>query len=327
MKHMKKWIGTFGLLGCALALVFPVSPAVAQQKFMTIGTGGVTGVYYAAGGAVCRMVNKDRRDHGYRCTVESTGGSMDNIQAVMTGDLDFGVVQADAQFNASRGLEVFDGKPQKKLRSVLSLHSEPLTLVVRKDADIKTLAALKGKRVNIGNPGSGTRVSVDQLLAATRTKLSDFSLAAELKADEHGAALCDNKIDAFFYVVGHPSANVQDPMTTCGAQLVSITGSAVAGLVGANSLYSDVKIPARTYPSQALALDTYGVVATIVTSADKSPEEVYLFTRAIFDNLEDFKKLHPAFVGLSADKMMKAGLLAPLHPGAAKYYREKGWLK
>ncbi len=324
---MKKWLACLSAVGAAVALMAPVAPAMAQQKFMTIGTGGVTGVYYAAGGAICRLVNKDRKDHGYRCTVESTGGSVANINTVLGGDLDFGVAQSDAQFNASKGVKAFDGKPQPKLRAVLSLHPEPLTLVARKEANIRSLADLKGKRVNIGNPGSGTRASVDELLAATGMKAAEFSATAELKADEHGAALCDNKIDAFFYVVGHPSANIQDPMTTCGAQLVNITGAAVDKLVGANPFYSDAKIPARTYPSQTNVLDTYGVTATVITSSDKSDEEVYLFTKAVFDNLEDFKKLHPAFAGLAPEKMTKAGLSAPLHPGAAKYYREKGWLK
>ncbi len=311
----------------AMVLAAPVGTAQAQQKFMTIGTGGVTGVYYAAGGAVCRLVNKDRAKHGYRCTVESTGGSVANINTINGGDLDFGVAQSDAQFNATKGLKAFDGKPVSDLRAVFSLHPEPLTLVARKEANIKGLNDLKGKRVAIGNPGSGTRSSVDELLVATGLKTSDFAAVSELKADEHGAALCDNKIDAFFYVVGHPSANIQDPMTTCGAQLVNITGPAVDKLVAANAFYSDAKIPARTYPSQAAELDTYGVLATMVTSAKKSDDEVYLFVKSVFDNLDEFKKLHPALAGLQPEKMIKGGLSAPLHPGAVKYYKEKGWMK
>jgi uncharacterized protein len=284
-------------------------------------------VYYAAGGAICRLVNKDRSKHGYRCTVESTGGSVANINTINGGDLDFGVAQSDQQFNAIKGLKAFDGKPVADLRAVLSLHPEPLTLVARKEANIKSLADLKGKRVAIGNPGSGTRSSVDELMAATNMKNSDFAAVSELKADEHGAALCDNKIDAFFYVVGHPSANIQDPMTTCGAQLVNVNGPAIERLVKANAFYSDARIPAKTYPSQTAELDTYGVLATVVTSAKKSDEEVYLFTKAVFDNLDEFKKLHPAFAGLTPEKMTQAGLAAPLHPGAVRYYKEKGWVK
>lgn len=320
-------IARVSLAAAVLALSAPFAQVQAQQKFMTIGTGGVTGVYYAAGGAICRLINKERSTHGYRCTVESTGGSVANINTISAGDLDFGVAQSDAQFNAFHGLNAFNGMARPDLRSVFALHPEPLTLVVRKESGIKSFADLKGKRVAIGNPGSGTRATVDGLMAATGATTREFAAVSELKADEHGAALCDNKIDAFFYVVGHPSANIQDPMTTCGAQLVNITGTAPEKLVADNSFYATVQIPAKTYPSQSTDLSTYGVVSTIVTSAKKTDAEVYLLVKSVFDNLEDLKKLHPAFAGLKAENMIQAGLSAPLHPGAAKFYKEKGWMK
>ncbi len=195
-------------------------PASAQQKFVTIGTGGVTGVYYAAGGAICRLVNKDRAKHGIRCSVESTGGSVFNVNTIKAGELDFGFAQSDVQYNATKGVGPFkDAGAYGDLRAVFSVHPEPFTVVARKEANIKTFADFKGKRFNVGNPGSGTRASMEELLAAMGWKMSDFALASELKADEHGAALCDGKIDGFFYGVGHPSANIQDPTTSCGAKL------------------------------------------------------------------------------------------------------------
>lgn len=324
MKNITAWLT---VVAAAITLMAPVTESQAQQKRMTIGTGGVTGVYYAAGSAICRLVNRDRSWHGYRCAVESTGGSVVNINSVHAGDLDFGVAQSDAQFNAIQGLKAFAGKPVADLRAVLSLHAEPLTLVARQQANINSLADLKGKRVAIGNPGSGTRASVDELLVATSLKARDFSAVSEPKADEQGAALCNNTIDAFFYVAGHPSANIQDPLTTCGARLVNITGPAIDRLVKANAFYADARIPAQTYPTQTTELDTYGVLATVVTSAKKPDEAVYLFTKAVFDNLDELKKLHPAFAGLTPQKMTRAGLSAPLHPGAVRYYREKGWVK
>lgn len=311
----------------ALAALAPAGPALAQQKFMIIGTGGVTGVYHAAGGAVCRLVNKHRTQHGYRCMVESTGGSVSNLQTLQEGDVGFGVVQSDALYHAVKGEKAFSGKPVAHLRSVLSLHPEPLTLVVRKDARIRSLGDLRGKRVAIGNPGSGTRSSVDELMRAAGLKPADFAAVAELKADEHGAALCGNQIDAFFFVVGHPSANIQDPMMVCGAQLVSITGAFVERLVRANAFYTDARIPARTYPSQVAALDTYGVRATLVTTARQSDEEVYVLVKAVFEQLEEFKRLHPALSDLAPATMIQAGLSAPLHPGAGRYYRQRGWMK
>jgi hypothetical protein len=302
--------------------------AQAQQKFMTIGTGGVTGVYYAAGGAICRLVNKDRAKHGYRCTVESTGGSVANINTIKAGDLDFGVAQSDWNHHGHKGTSAFASSGAfSDLRSVFSLHPEPFTVLARADANVKNFTDLKGKRVNVGNPGSGTRASMDQLLAAMNWKVSDFGLSAELKADEHGAALCDNKIDAFFYGVGHPSANIQDPVTTCGAKLVNITGPAVDKLVADNPFYAKATIPANMYKGNAEPVQTYGVLATFVTSAKAPEDQVYTLVKAVFENFDDFKKLHPALANLNPENMVKDGLSAPLHAGAAKYYKEKGWLK
>ena len=303
-------------------------PAAAQQKFVSIGTGGVTGVYYAAGGAICRLVNKDRKDHGVRCSVESTGGSVFNINTIKAGELDLGVVQSDVGFNAYKGDGQFkDAGAYQKLRSVFSLHPEPFTVVTRKEANVKSFDDLKGKRFNVGNPGSGTRASMEQLLKARGDSMSFFSLASELRPDEHGPALCDGKIDGFFYAVGHPSANIQDPTTTCGAQLVSLTGSAVDKLVADYPYYAKVTIPAGLYPNNPQATDTYGVLATFVTSADVPEELIYRVTKAVFDNFEDFRKLHPALANLKAEDMVKNGLSAPLHPGAEKFFKEKGLLK
>ncbi|MGE0310717.1 MAG: TAXI family TRAP transporter solute-binding subunit [Lautropia sp.] len=323
----------FASLGGALALAVGATlaasaPAHAQQKFITIGTGGVTGVYYAAGGAICRLVNKDRKQHGIRCSVESTGGSIYNINTIRAGELDMGVAQSDWQYHAVNGTSSFkDQGPFKDLRAVFSLHPEPFTVLARKEANIKSFEDLKGKRVNVGNPGSGTRASMEELLQALGWKLSSFSLASELKADEHGAALCDNKIDAFFYGVGHPSANIQDPTTTCGAKLVPLTGKAVDDLVSKNPYYAKAQIPGGIYAGNKEPTQTYGVLATMVSSTKTSPELVYQVVKAVFENFEDFKKLHPAFANLKPENMIKDGLSAPLHDGAAKYYKEKGWIK
>jgi TRAP transporter TAXI family solute receptor len=315
------------LAAAALALMLPATPAMAQQKFITIGTGGVTGVYYAAGGAICRLMNMERSRHGIRCSVESTGGSVFNINTIRSGDLDFGVAQSDWQFHAMNGSKVFekDGK-FADLRAVFSLHPEPFTVLARKEANIAKLDDLKGKRVNIGNPGSGTRASMEELMGAMGWTTRDFALAAELKADEHGPALCDNKIDAFFYGVGHPSANIQDPITTCGARLVPLQGPAVAKLVKDHPYYAAVSIPGGLYAGHPNPTPTYGVMATFVTSAKVPEQTVYELVKAVFDKLEDFKKLHPAFGALDPKEMIRNGISAPLHPGAVKYYKEKGWM-
>jgi TRAP transporter TAXI family solute receptor len=312
----------------AVAAAFAGPDAAAQQKFVTIGTGGVTGVYYAAGGAICRLVNKDRAKHGIRCSVESTGGSVFNINTIKAGELDLGVSQSDVMYNAVKGTSQFkDSGAYGDLRAVMSLHPEPFTVVARKEANIKSFADFKGKKFNVGNPGSGTRSSMEEILAAMGWKLSDFALASELKADEHGPALCDGKIDGFFYAVGHPSANIQDPTTSCGAKLVSLTGPAVDKLVSQWPYYARVTIPAGLYPNNPQATETFGVLATLVSSTKVPADSVYAVVKAVFDNFEEFKKLHPALAHLKPEDMVKNGLSAPLHEGAARYYKEKGWIK
>jgi len=332
----KRMTVTFTLKTAARALA-PVAllcatlggtPAMAQQKFVTIGTGGVTGVYYAAGGAICRLVNKDRAKHGIRCSVESTGGSVFNVNTIKAGELDLGFTQSDVQYNAVKGVGQFkDAGAVGDLRAVFAVHPEPFTVVARKEANIGKFEDFKGKRFNVGNPGSGTRASMEELLAAMGWKLSDFSLASELKADEHGPALCDGKVDGFFYGVGHPSANIQDPTTSCGARLVPLAGPVVDKLVADKPYYAKVTIPAGLYPNNPQATPTYGVLATVVASAKTPADTVYAVTKAVFENFEEFKKLHPALANLSPQSMVKDGLSAPLHEGAARYYKEKGWIQ
>ena len=319
--------GLVAAAALALGTLAAIPAAQAQQRFVTIGTGGVTGVYYAAGGAICRLVNKDRAKHGIRCSVESTGGSVFNVNTIKGGELDLGFSQSDVQFNAIRGQGQFKDGAVSDLRAVFSVHPEPFTLLTRKESGIRTFADLKGKRVNVGNQGSGTRASMEELLGSLGWTMKDFSLASELKADEHGPALCDGKIDAFFYGVGHPSANIQDPTTTCGARLASITGPAVDKLVADRPYYAKVSIPGGLYPNNPDAAQTYGVLATVVASAKTPADTVYQIVKAVFDNFDEFRKLHPALANLSPESMVRDGLSAPLHEGAARYYREKGWLK
>jgi TRAP transporter TAXI family solute receptor len=316
-----------GLAAAALfALASLPAPTVAQQKFVTIGTGGVTGVYYAVGGAVCRLMNKERAKTGIRCSVESTGGSVFNANAIGTGEQDFGMAQSDVQYNAIKGVAQFKDKPIADLRAVFSVHPEPFTVLARNDVGVTKFEDFKGKRFNIGNPGSGTLASMEELLKQMGWTKASFSLAAELKADEQGTALCDNKIDGFFYGVGHPSAAIQDPTTACGAKLIPLTGKAVDELVKEHPYYAYATILGGMYANNPNPTQTYGVLATLITSAKVPDEAVYSLVKAVFDNFDEFKKLHPAFANLDPKHMIKDGLSAPLHPGAVKYYKEKGWM-
>jgi uncharacterized protein len=297
----------------------------AEQKFITIGTGGVTGVYYPAGGAIARLVNKGKKVHGLRATVESTGGSIYNLNAVSTGELDFGVAQSDVQYDAVKGLNKFGAHgPNADLRAVFSLHQESFTVVARADSGIKNFEDLKGKRVNIGDPGSGQRSTIEVVMAKLGWTIADFKLASELKAAEQSNALCDNKVDAIVYAVGHPNGSIQEACTACDSVMVNVTGPKIDELVAANPYYSDAIIPGGMYRGNPDDAKTFGVSATLITSSNVSADTVYYLVKAVFENFDEFKQLHPAFANLDKKQMIKDGLSAPLHEGAIKYYKEAG---
>lgn len=323
-------------MGAAMLFVFALFMGVetpnaeAKTKFATIGTGGITGVYYPTGGAIAKIVNKKRKEYGIRCTVESTGGSVYNVNNIMAGELEFGVVQSDRQYqaiNGSKGAE-WEGKPQKDLRAVFSIHPESITLVASVDSGIKMIKDLKGKRVNIGNPGSGQRQnSIDALTAAGIDYEKDLT-AEGVKAAEAPGLLQDGRLDAFFYTVGHPSGAFKE--ATAGAtkvRFVSVTGPGIDKLIEKKPYYAKSVIPVKElYPgaeNEEETVDTFGVKATFVTSSKVDEDMVYAITKEVFENFEAFKSLHPAYSVLTKDNMLE-GLSAPFHPGAVKYYKEAG---
>lgn len=322
---MKKSIA-FGALVSVAAMTVAIEASA--QQFISIGTGGVTGVYYPTGGAICRLVNKKRKEHGIRCSVESTGGSVYNINTVRAGELEFGVAQSDWQYHALMGTSKFaEQGPFEKERAVFSVHPEPFTLVARKGAGIAGFADLKGKKVNVGNPGSGQRATTEVVMEAFGMKMDDFALASELKGSEMSQALCDGKIDAMIYTIGHPAAAITEAATTCDVELINVAGDEINKLVEENSYYRVATIPGGTYKGTDADTTTFGVGATFISSADVSEEVVYIVVKAVFDNFSDFKKLHPAFKNLKETEMASDGLSAPLHAGAAKYYKERGFIK
>ncbi len=323
---MKKFALAALALGFAAGLTTAV-PTASAEEFITIGTGGVTGVYYPTGGSICRLVNKGRKEHGVRCSVESTGGSVYNLNTIRAGELDMGVAQSDWQYHAYNGTSKFaDQGPFANLRAVFSVHPEPFTVVARADAGIKEFSDLKGKRVNIGNPGSGQRGTMEVVMEALGWDMSTFSLASELKSAEQSQALCDNKIDAMVFTVGHPSGSIKEASTTCDSVLVPVTGPAIDKLVADNDYYRSAVIPGGMYRGTDSDTNTFGVGATFVTSTDVSEDVIYVVVKAVFDNFDSFKKLHPAFANLKESEMIKDGLSAPLHAGAIKYYKERGWM-
>ena len=320
------FVMTLALSGCGGDDKSRTGQTPAKMQYVTIGTGGLTGVYYPTGGAIAKIVNKKRDIYNIRCTVESTGGSVFNVNAVMAGDLEFGVVQSDRQFQAVKGLAEWEGRPQTDLRAVFSIHPESVTLVAAEDTGIQSIADLKGKRVNIGNPGSGQRQNAIDALEAVGINYETDMNAEGVKAAEAPGLLQDGRIDAFFYTVGHPSGAIKE--ATAGARkvrFVDITG--IDDMLAKNPYYAKSFIPIALYPGVANKTDaaTFGVKATFVTSAKVADNVVYAVTKEVFENFEDFKKLHPAYQVLTKKGMLE-GMSAPIHPGAVRYYKEAGMM-
>ncbi|MEQ9633592.1 MAG: TAXI family TRAP transporter solute-binding subunit [Roseovarius sp.] len=311
----------------AAILAVTATAATAQERFITIGTGGQTGVYYVVGQSICRLVNRGTSEHNLKCTAPSTGGSIANINAISAGDMDMGVAQSDWLYHAYNGSSEFEGKQVEKLRAVFSVHGEPFTVVARADAGAESFDDLFGKRVNVGNPGSGQRATMEVVLNAMGKSMDDFVLASELKPAEQSAALGDNKVDAIVYTVGHPNGSIQEATSTVEAKILPVTGEAIDTLVDENPYYAKATIPGGMYAGTDEDVETFGVKATFVTSADVPEDVVYTVVQAVFENFDRFKGLHPAFENLAEEDMISAGLSAPLHPGAEKYYRERGWIE
>ncbi|MCB1390019.1 MAG: TAXI family TRAP transporter solute-binding subunit [Rhodobacteraceae bacterium] len=317
-----KMINKMAFVGAMLL----ASTAQAEDRYITIGTGGQTGVYYVVGQSICRLVNRGTAQHHLRCTAPSTGGSIANINSIAAGDMDMGVAQSDWQFHAFNGSSNFADTPVPQLRAVFSVHPEPFTVVARADSGISSFDDLRGHRVNIGAPGSGQRATMEVVMNALGWTMDDFALASELAPSEQSAALGDNNVDAIIFTVGHPNGSIQEATSTVDARLIPVTGDAIQALIDNNPYYAAATIPGGMYAGNPDDVATFGVRATFVTSADVPDDVVYEIVKAVFDNFDRFRGLHPAFANLDPAEMISAGLSAPLHPGAERYYRERGWM-
>lgn len=309
------------------AATLMTTSAMAETKHVVIGTGGQTGVYYQVGGAICRLVNKSTATHEINCT-HTTGGSVTNINGLRSGDLDMGVAQSDWQYHAYNGTapNKFPQGAFKELRAVFSIHAEPFTVVARSDSGIKTFADLKGKKVNVGNPGSGQRGTMEVLMKEMGWTMDDFAVASELKSSEQAAALCDGKVDAIIFTVGHPNGSIKEATTSCDATLIPVDNAKAKKLAADNDYYAMTTIPGGMYKGSDADTATFGVAATFVSSTKTDEETVYQMVKSVFENFKRFKKMHPAFAHLKESDMITKNISAPLHDGAVRYYKEKGWM-
>lgn len=313
------------LLGFCLA--FGV-PCAAAEKFVTIGTAGELGVYYPAGGAICRFIKRGTREHGIQCLVQATKGSVYNLKALQDGTLNLALAQADWVYHAWHGSREFaQNKADTELRTVFTLHTEAFTVLARDGSGIAKVRDLAGKRIGIGDDGSGMRATAEGFIAAEGWKDDSFAAMIPLKAPDQAAALCSGRVDALLSTIGHPNGGMQEITTRCKTHLISVEGPEIVGLLKKNPYYVNVTVPGGMYPGTPKAIHTFGVKAALMTTTRMSDEVIYQIVKAVFDNLDNFKTLHPVFSTLDKNAMATQGIIVPLHPGALRYFRENGLIK
>lgn len=313
-------------LPTAILLLMPLVGAPAQAEDILIGTGSKSGVYFQVGRAICRLVTRQMEPTS--CRALETAGSVSNLANVGGGSLEIGIVQSDIQHHAvnQTGPYQFVDIPRDNLRSLFSLYVEPFTLVARRDAAIVSMNDLPGKRVNIGNKGSGQRATMELVMRAKGWDTDVFQLATELPATQQSLALCHNRVQAMVYTVGHPNRSVAQAIDLCNASIVEVAGEEIDNLVQQHPYYTYAEIPAGTYRGMGQPVKTFGSLATVVSSADNDPDLIYGIVKTVFENFDRFKRMHKVFAGLKPERMIKEGLAAPLHEGALRYYRERGWM-
>jgi len=319
-----------GIIVMAVVLLFLLSTAVAPpslqaqtKRLVTIASGWVVGVYYPLAGAMSRIIHT--KLPGVRATVESSGASVANAKLIGAGDADFAILQNDIAYYAYNGQLMFD-KPIKNMGGVFTLYPELIQIVARLDANIKSVKDLKGKRVSIGPLGSGTEANTIQILETHGMKLEDLGRVERLGAAEATEMLKDGRIDAAFYTVGVGAAAIVDAFLLGRMDLVPVTGREAEALKKKYPFYTTVKIPAGTYKGLDREITTVSVMAMMIARSDIPEDLVYSFTKTIFENLDTFYGAHANAKYLTLKSALD-GMPIPLHPGAAKFYKEKGVIK
>lgn len=313
------------IFSAALVASLSVTAQAAEQQQITIGTGAEAGIYYAAGQSICRFVNRHSQNHGIQCTAQVSAGGVANVRSLGNGDLTLGMMQSGHQYKAREGQEPFTYK-MEDLRALFSLHDEAFTILARRDAHIARFDDLKGRRVNIGSTGSGQRDTLEEIMALKGWSNTVFAQTSELDPLQQTSALHDSRIDAITYFVGHPNGAIQEAASLVDSVLIPLDGPDIDALLADRRYYTKVEIPEGMYKGSQTSTHTIGSKAVLSASANTDPELVYQVVKAVFDNLDRFKRLHPAFQQLEEQEMMGHGLSAPLHEGAVRYYRERGWM-
>jgi len=306
----------------SLLLISSTTYLIANE-FITLGTGEENGTYYPVGLSMCKFINQQQKE--IKCSVESTYGAIYNINAVLNQEFNFGISQSDTIYHAINNEMNFVDVKTKKLRSIISIYPELLTFIVNQKSNIKTIKEIKDKRINIGSPYSGSELSTLEVLKKYNIQRSDLSLASSLDAMDTADALRDNKIDGYFFMVGHPTQNIKDAIESLAISIIPIRGKEIDDLINEKNYFTKSFIDATLYDEIDKSIETIGTKSVIVSSADVSEELVYKFVKIIMDNFEEFKKSHQVYKNLSKKSLLE-GLVAPQHKGAMKYFIENKFI-
>lgn len=294
---------------------------------VVIGTASPADIDYPLGGSICRLFNLDTPRHGLRCAEEPSAGAVANIESLRNGRIDIGIVPSDVLADAVAGEGLFASRdPAIDLRVLFAGHADVFTLVAHQGSGIRTVADLRGKRVGIGSPGSRQRAKMDRVMAALGLTRNDFADVHEYSPAEQNRTFCANELDAIVYSVAHPNGLIRHATLACHGMLVAVSGPGIDRMLSEYKEYERAAIPGGTYPVNPADARTFGVRAMVVTTKRMSDTVAYEIARAVFDNFDDFRRLHPAFEALSVTEMVRDTGRAPNHAGAARYYREHEWL-
>lgn len=325
MRHKKLLLPLVLLL--AICMMLPAgSVDAAKRRFVSIASGWVTGAYFPMAGAISRVAYKNLQDKGIKVTAESSGASVANAKLIGAGDTDLAILQNDIASYAYEGKKPMFDEKITNLLGVCTLFPEHVQLVARKDANIKSPADLKGKNVAIGPVGSGTTENAMQILEAYGLKVEDLGKAEQLTAEQSADYLKDGRLDAVFFTVAVGAAVIVDTSIVVDTTIVPITGANVDKLVKKYPFYAQQTVPGGTYKGNDQDVPTVSVMAMLAARADLEEDIVYSIIDAMYADIDQLRKAQDKFKDIAPETGL-VGMSVPLHPGAKKYFTEKGILK